>query len=179
MAKVLVPLAEGFEEIEAMTVTDVLRRAGVEVVTVGIPGSLVTGSRKVRVYADRKVDDVNTAEFDALVLPGGYPGYMNLGKSKKIMDMIVTFNKQNKLIGAICAAPTVLAKAGILENKRATCYPGMEKELPYPRSDKVVVDGNIVTSQGPGTAIPFALKLVEILQGQEKAMQVRKDLVYY
>ena len=178
MAKVLVPVAEGFEEIEAVTVIDVLRRAGVDVVTAGIPGSLVVGSRNVRINADKKIDDINPKDFDALALVGGYPGYVNLGKTQRVISFISSFNEERKVIGAICAAPTILAKVGILEDKKATVYPGMEKELPYPRNGKVVVDGNIVTSQGPGTAIPFALKLIELLVNKDKAKAVKKELVY-
>ena len=178
MVKVLIPLAEGFEEIEAVTVIDVLRRAGVNVTTVGIPGSLVVGSRNLRVNADKKLDDIDPEDYEAIVLPGGYPGYVNLGKTQKIMNIITSYNEEKKLIGAICAAPTILAKVGILEDKKATVYPGMEKELPYPRSSKVVVDDHIVTSQGPGTAIEFSLKLIEILVGKDKAKAIKKDLVF-
>ena len=178
MRKVLVPLAEGFEEIEAITIVDVLRRAGITVVTAGIPGSIITGSRKVRINTDARIDDINPDEFDAVILPGGYPGYVNLGKTQKVINIITTFNQQKKLIGAMCAAPTILAKVGILEDKKATCYPGMEKEIPYPRGERVFVDGNIVTSQGPGTAIPFALKIIEILEDREKARAIKKELVY-
>lgn len=178
MVKVLVPLAEGFEEIEATTVIDVLRRAGVDVVTAGIPGSVVKGSRNVQLTTDKKLSDIDPEDFEALVLVGGYPGYVNLGKTQKVMSIITSFNEQQKLIAAICAAPTILAKVGILEDRKATVYPGMEKELPYPRDDKIVVDENIVTSQGPGTAMPFALKLIEILVDKGKAKAVKEDLVF-
>jgi len=178
MVKVLVPLAEGFEEIEATSVIDILRRAGVNVVTAGIPGSLVVGSRNLRVNADTKLSDIDPEDFDAIVLVGGYPGYVNLGKTQKVMNIITSFNEEKKLIAAICASPTILAKVGILEDRKATVYPGMEKELPYPRGDKVVVDEHIITSQGPGTAILFALKLIEVLVGKDKAKAVKKELVF-
>lgn len=178
MVKVLVPLAEGFEEIEAITVIDVLRRAGMDVITAGIPGSLIVGSRNVRLSTDKKIDDIEPDDFDAIVLPGGYPGYVNLGKTQKVINIITSFNAEKKLVAAICAAPTILAKVGILEDRKATVYPGMEKEIPYVRGDKVVVDGNIITSQGPGTAIPFALKLIEVLIGKDKAKAIKKELVY-
>jgi 4-methyl-5(b-hydroxyethyl)-thiazole monophosphate biosynthesis len=178
MVKVLLPLAEGFEEIEAITVVDVLRRAGIDVVTAGIPGSIVTGSRNVQVTTDKKINDIDPDDYEAVVLPGGYPGYVNLGKTQKVIKIITSFNEDKKLIGAICAAPTVLAKVGLLEDRKATVYPGMEKELPYPRNGKVVEDENIITSQGPGTAIDFALKLVERLTDKDKAKAVKKDLVY-
>jgi 4-methyl-5(b-hydroxyethyl)-thiazole monophosphate biosynthesis len=178
MVKVLVPLAEGFEEIEATTVIDVLRRAGVDVITAGIPGSVVRGSRNVQLTTDRKIGDIDPEDFEALVLVGGYPGYVNLGKTQKVMSLITSFNESKKLIAAICAAPTILAKVGILEDKKATVYPGMEKELPYPRGDKIVVDENIVTSQGPGTAMAFALKLIELLVDKRKAKAIKEDLVF-
>ncbi|HDD72652.1 MAG TPA: DJ-1/PfpI family protein, partial [Candidatus Aenigmarchaeota archaeon] len=171
------PLAEGFEEIEAMTSVDVLRRAGFDVVTAGLPGTVVTGSRGVRIFTDKKLEDVNMDEFDALVLVGGYPGYLNLGRSRAVLDAIVNFNSKNKVIAAICGAPSVLAKAGILDEKKATIYPGMEREIPRPRGDRVVVDGNVITSQGPGTAMEFALKIVEVLGGKEKSEKLKRDLV--
>ncbi len=176
--KVLVPLADGFEEIEAIAIVDVLRRAGLDVVMAGLPGTMVRGSRNVKIIADAKMDDVNPDEFDALVLPGGDPGYKNLGQSQKILNMIRDFHSQGKLVCAICASPLVLAKAGILEDKKATVYPGLERDIPKPRGDRVVVDGNIITSQGPGTAIEFALKIVESLLGKDRAEMVRKQIVF-
>lgn len=175
---VIVPLAEGFEEIEALATVDVLRRAGLNTVTVGLPSTMVTGSRNIKVVADKKLDDINLDDFDAIVLPGGNPGYINLGNSNTIMEAIRKFDSEKKIIAAICMAPTVLAKAGILEDRHATVYPGGERQLPRPRDGKVVIDGHIITSQGPGTAIDFALKIVEILMGQEKANDVKHQLVY-
>lgn len=175
--KVMVPLAEGFEEIEAFSVIDVLRRAGIKVDTIGVVGTVMASSHGVRVMVDKKITDVNPDEYDAIVLPGGSPGYINLGKSAKLLEIIKKLNYQDKLIAAICASPSILSKLGLLDNKRATIYPGMEKELPYPRGERVVVDGNIITSQAPGTAIEFALKIVEKLAGKEKALQLRRDLV--
>lgn len=177
MAKVFVPLAEGFEDIEAFTVVDVLRRAGVKVDIIGVPSSQVTSAHGVRIFVDKKITDVNSDEYDGVILPGGNPGYINLGKSSILLEMVKSLNKRGKLVGAICGAPIILAKAGVLNGKRATVYPGMETELPYPRDDKVVVDGNVVTSQAAGTAMEFALKLVEVLAGSSKAEKLRKDLV--
>lgn len=175
--KVLIPLAEGFEEIEASTSIDVLRRAGFEVVTAGIPGTWVTGSGKVRVMADRKMEDVNPDEFDALVLVGGHPGYLNLERSRAVLRAVQGFDRAGKTIGAICAAPSVLARAGILDSRKATIYPGMEREIPMPRPGRVVVDGHIITSQAPGTAMEFALRLVEVMAGEARAAKLRKELV--
>jgi len=175
--KVMVLFADGFEEIEAMTVVDVLRRAGIQVDMVGIVGSSVTGSHGVRMWMNKRLGDVNPAEYDALVLPGGSPGYVNLGRSQAVLNVIKRFDAKRKWIAAICGAPSVLAKAGVMENRRATIYPGMERELPYPRSDRVVVDGHIVTSQGPGTAMEFALKLVELFKGEAEARDLAKRLL--
>jgi len=173
----MLPLAEGFEEIEALTVVDVLRRAGINVDTVGVMGSMVTGSHGVRVMTDKKILEINADEYDGIVLPGGNPGYLNLGRSSKIIEILKKFDAEGKLIAAICAAPSVLAKAGVLEGKKATIYPGMEKELPYPRGERVVIDGKIITSQAPGTAMEFALAIVEFLAGKDRAFQMKRQLV--
>lgn len=176
--KILIPLAEGFEEIEATTVVDVLRRAGMEVVSAGIPGTMIRGSRGMYFKTDKKLDEIEPNEFDMLVLVGGDPGYKNLGRSQSVLKAIADFNSQNKKIAAICAAPTILAKMGILDEKRATVYPGFEKQIPRPRGDRVFVDENIITAQGPGTAMEFALKIVEILLGPESARTLKRELVY-
>jgi protein deglycase len=175
---VLVPMAEGFEEIEAMTVVDVLRRAGIKVTTAGIPGTIVEGSRNVKVLTDTKLDSVVEKDFDALVLVGGSPGYTNLSKSGKVMKIIGDYHRDGKLVAAICGAPTVLAEAGILTNTKATVYPGLEKYIPKPRSEKLIQEGNVITSQAPGTAMDFALKIVEYLAGKETMKNVREQLVY-
>jgi 4-methyl-5(b-hydroxyethyl)-thiazole monophosphate biosynthesis len=177
MAKLFVPFAEGFEEIEALTVVDVLRRAGIKVDMVGVPSSMVTGAHGVKITMDKKLPEVNVDDYDGIILPGGNPGYVNLGRSASLIEMIKKLNMKGKLIGAICAAPSVLAKAGVLENRKATIYPGMEREIPYPRGDRLVVDNNIITSQGPGTAMEFALKIVETLAGSSKALELKKSLV--
>ena len=174
--EVLVPLVDGFEEIEAITIIDVLRRSGINVTTVGMPSTMIKGAHGLQVMADKKFDIVNPRDFDSIVLPGG-PGHQVMLKSEKIVNAVADFDSRGKVIGAICAAPTVLVKAGVLSDKKATIYPGMEKEIPRPRADKVVVDGNIVTSQAPGTAMEFSLKLVEILVGRDKAAQLKRDLV--
>jgi len=173
----MVPLAEGFEEIEALTIIDVLRRAGIKVDTVGVVSTVITGAHRVRVMTDKKLLEIDPDEYDGIVLPGGNPGYINLGRTNKILEILKNFNSSGKLIAAICASPSVLSKAGVLEDKKATIYPGMEKEIPYPRGERVVVDGNVITSQGPGTAIEFALTIVENLVGKEKAIQLKKALI--
>lgn len=176
--EILVPLANGFEEIEAVTVIDVLRRAGMNVVTAGLPGSRIKGSRGMQVMADTRLEQVDPSKFDAIILVGGNPGYINLGRSNKILDMVVKFNLDKKLIGAICAAPSILAQAGILEDRAATICPGMEREIPRPKGKRVIQDDNIITSQGPGTAMEFALKIVETVAGKDKVKLLKEQLVY-
>jgi 4-methyl-5(b-hydroxyethyl)-thiazole monophosphate biosynthesis len=175
--RILVLLADGFEEIEAITVVDVLRRASIEVDTVGITGAWVTGSHGIKVMADKKISEVDVEKYDGIVLPGGSKGVENLARSSKVKEFLEKMNEKGKLIAAICAAPSVLAKFHILDNKRATIYPGMERELPYPRDERVVVDENVITSQGPGTAIEFSLAIVEKLLGREKAWELKDQLV--
>jgi 4-methyl-5(b-hydroxyethyl)-thiazole monophosphate biosynthesis len=175
--KVIIPLVEGFEEIEAATIIDVLRRAGIETHTLGLNTTMVEGSHGIKFSADFRLSDIAFEEYDVLVLPGGDPGYKNLANSNSIMSMIKFFNEKNKLIGAICAAPVVLAKAGVLDSKKATVFPTMEKNIPNPRKGIVIVDKNIVTSPSPGAAIPFALKLVELISGKEKSDSLRTKLL--
>jgi 4-methyl-5(b-hydroxyethyl)-thiazole monophosphate biosynthesis len=175
--KVMVPFAEGFEEVEALTIVDVLRRADIQVDTVGVIGSVINGAHGIRVMVDKRLSEVKQADYDAIILPGGNPGYINLGRSGQLIEMVKKFNSQNKLIGAICGAPSILAKEGLLDNKRATIYPGNEKLLAYPRDKPVVIDGNIITSQGPGTAMEFAIRIVEKLLGTDKALKLKQELV--
>ena len=175
---VIMPLADGFEETEAVTVIDILRRAGIGVTTAALQSSIVESARKIRMMADAKLESVNEKEYDAIVLPGGSLGVENLRKSKRIMKIVQEFHKEGKLVAAICAAPSILAEAGILENVRATIYPGMERSLPKPRGDSVVIDGNVITSQGPGTAMEFSLRLVERLAGREAMNAIREQVVY-
>ena len=174
--KVMVPLADGFEEIEAFTVIDVLRRAGLEVETVGIVGSVIKGASGVRMMVDKRLMEVNSKQYDAIAIPGG-PGYKTLARASKLMDIIKDLNTRQKTIGAICAAPAILAQLGMLDDKRATIYPGMEKQLSYPRGNRVVIDGNIITSQAPGTAMEFSLALVKKLKGNTEALRLKKELV--
>jgi 4-methyl-5(b-hydroxyethyl)-thiazole monophosphate biosynthesis len=173
----MVPLADGFEDIEALTVIDLFRRVGINVDTVGVIGTVITSKSNVRVMVDRKISDVRPDDYDAIVLPGGSQGVQNLGRSSKLVEILKDFNEKDKLIAAICAAPSILAKIGLLDNRKATIFPGMERELPRPRAEKVVVDGNIITSQSAGTAMEFAIVLVEKLVGRPKAAELRKNIV--
>lgn len=174
--KALIILADGFEEIEAFTVIDVLRRANIEVTSAGLMSAVVEGAHKIRTMADKTLSAANLDTFDALILPGG-AGYKNLLNSAAVIKIIQDFNKKNKILAAICAAPCVLAKAGVLDGKIATIYPGMESSLPRPREAKVVVDKNVITSRSPGTAMEFALKLVEVMSTKAASRKVREALV--
>lgn len=174
--KLMVPFADGFDEIEAFSIISVLRGAGINVDMIGVVGGIITGEHGVRVMTDKRLNSTKTNDYDGIVIPGGR-SCKTLAKSKIVLDMIKQFNERGKLIAAICYAPLILAKAGILDNRKATIYPGLEKKLSYPRGDRVVVDGNIITSQGPGTAIEFTLSIVEFLMGKKKADVLRANLV--
>ncbi len=175
--KLMMPLADGFEEIEAFSVISVLRGAGIPIETVGVVGSVIKGGHGVRTMVDKRLNSLELDDYDGIVIPGGTRGCENLNKSKIILDAIKKFNREGKLVAGICAAPKVIAKTGILDNRKATIYPGMERELAYPRGDRVVVDNNIITSQGPGTAIEFALSIVEYLLDEETAKTHEMNLV--
>jgi len=179
MTKVLVPLADGCEELEAVTIIDLLRRGGVEVVTAGLEPGVVKASRGVQLLADTTLDAVLADDFDMVVLPGGMPGAANLKADPRVLALVRRMADAHKYTAAICAAPMVLAEAGVLAGRRATSYPGFLDG----RADVAVVDAPVVqdehvlTSRGPGTAIDFALTLVETLAGREKREQVEAALV--
>ncbi|MBI4549408.1 MAG: DJ-1/PfpI family protein [Candidatus Omnitrophica bacterium] len=178
--KVVIILADGFEEIEAVTPIDVLRRAGLNVRSAGLFGKTVTGSHGLKVEADMTVEEFD-GSADCLILPGGMPGSRHLNESKKVADLVRTMSGSGKWVAGICAAPALaLAPAGVLEGKKATCYPGFENNFSSAvkfSPDRVVVDGNIVTSRGPGTAFDFAFGLVEKLVSKEKADELRKIML--
>ena len=179
MPKVLLPLAIGFEEIEAITVVDILRRAGVEVVMGSLEGLHVKGAHGIEVAADALLCELESKDFDMIVLPGGLPGATNLAKDSKVLSLLQDFDKEKKHIAAICAAPLALKSAGVLKN-HYTCYPSFETHIAhqgYRDASSVVCDANITTSQGPSTAMEFTLKLVEILCGAEIARKLSKDLL--
>jgi 4-methyl-5(b-hydroxyethyl)-thiazole monophosphate biosynthesis len=175
--RVLVPLAEGFEEIEAVTIVDVLRRASIEVVTAALGENPVCGSHGIAVRADGSLDAFPGGEFDAIVLPGGMPGSKTLRADERVLSLVRGMARENKLVAAICAAPIALEAAGVLSGKRATSYPGNELPSAEYVEERVVVDGALVTSRGPGTAIEFALTLVERLKGPEAAQKLRASLL--
>lgn len=180
MKKAYLFLAYGFEETEALTTVDLLRWAGIEVITVSItPNNIISGAHKIPVVSDIKIDESDFCDADAIIIPGGQPGVNNLNACDKIKDIIKTNFENNKLICAICAAPIILGEMGLLKGKKATCYPGNESALKGAvlSNDKVCVDGNIVTSRGVGTAIDFALEIIKILNSEIKAESVKKSIL--
>jgi len=181
MAKVLVPLADGFEEIEAMAIIDVLNRAGNDVVVAGLFDNEVEGANTgLKVLVNTLLKDVNIDDFDMMVLPGGMPGSEHLAKSELVQDFIKKMNENKKLVGAICAAPWALKEAGVLDGKKHTNYPGFEEKTGvdgYIADQKVVVDENVLTSRGPGTAICFALEIVRKLNGEAVYNQLKEGLL--
>jgi 4-methyl-5(b-hydroxyethyl)-thiazole monophosphate biosynthesis len=173
-------LAVGFEEIEAISIVDTLRRAGIEVTIAGLQAGAIEGAHGVKVVPDTTIEQqIEVKKFDAVILPGGNPGYLNLGKDHRVLDAVKNAFELGKIVAAICAAPSVLAQAGILKGKQATIYPGMEHTLTGAKhiDERVVVDGKLVTSQGPGTAVEFGVKLVEILAGEKRARELKDELV--
>jgi len=178
--KIAVHLADGFEEIEAVSIIDVLRRAGLEVVVVSVTGKPeVSGAHQLKIVADTLFERVNYDEIYMIVLPGGMPGAANLDAHAGLKAQIRHFNKENKQLAAICAAPLVYGNLGILEGKQAVCYPGFEKYLKGAEvlSEPVVESGNVITGRGPGTAIKFALKIVEKAVSVEKAELLAKQML--
>ncbi len=181
MAHILVPLAEGFEELEAVTIIDLLRRAGFDVTTAGFDNQPVRASRGTVVIPDTTLEQVQNRDFDLIVLPGGLPGADHLRDHPLLQSMIQRQNEQGKLLGAICAAPRALASAGVLKGKKITCYPQALEEVDHSdfeiTAERVVIDGNLVTSRGPGTAMDFALELIEQLADKALRDSVEAGLV--
>lgn len=182
MSRVCIFLAEGFEEVEALTPVDLLRRAGIEVATVSMNETKeVTGRSQITVVADVLWADSQADTADMLVLPGGQPGVKNLGAHAELTALLKKYAEEGKLLAAICAAPTIFGGLGLLKGKDATCYPGLEDQLlgANALTDKrVITDGNITTSRGAGTSIPFALRIIEILKSKEDADKVAAGIVY-
>lgn len=179
MKKVLMPLAPGFEEIEALAVVDILRRAGAEVIIAGTIKGAIEGRSMIKILADAELDAVANGAFDMIVLPGGAAGTENLKKDERVSKAVRDLFEKGKFVTAICAAPAVLSKTGITKYRTITSHPSVRAELIAAKisDERVVVDGNIVTSQGPGTAVEFAFKLVELLYGPEKVTEVNKGVL--
>ena len=181
MANIAIFLANGFEEIEALTVVDLCRRAGLTIDMVSVTDSLqVIGSHGIEVKADKVIDDLDFDAMDMLVLPGGMPGTTNLENTEKLMENIRAFDSKGKYISAICAAPGVFGRAGLLQGKKACVFPGLEGELKGAdvQMSETTVDGHILTSRGMGTAMAFGLAIVERFCGKETADELGKKVVY-
>ena len=182
MKEVCVFLADGFEEVEALTNVDLLRRAGIKVNVVSVNDSLeAAGANGIKVICDMMFDEIDPESCDMLFLPGGMPGTKNLEAHTALRELIVRFNDEGKKLAAICAAPSVYGKMGLLEGKQAVCYPGFEEFLygaSIPETGSFVTDGNITTSRGAGTAMDLALELITILEGEDKAKEVKESIIY-
>ena len=181
MKRTVMLFAEGFETVEALVVVDILRRGGVEVTMTSITEEeFVRSSQGVNVEMDAVLGEVDVLDYDAVILPGGMPGTLHLGESEAVKKALLAMNDAGKIISAICAAPGVLGKYGLLEGKKACSYPDHEKNLTGATvmREPVVIDGNVITSRGLGTALEFGLRLLEVLESTEKADQIRNAIVY-
>jgi len=181
MAKVYVFFATGFEETEAVIPVDLLRRAEIDVCLTSITGKLeVTGSHGITILTERLYDEVDFSDGDMLLLPGGQPGTTNLSNYEPLCELISEWNREKKRLAAICAAPTVFGKLGLLKGAKATCYPGCEEQLlgAITSTEVVVTDGNITTSRGVGTAIEFAAEIIRLLRDEETAEKIKGNIVF-
>lgn len=182
MSKLGIFMADGCEEIEGLTVVDLVRRAGIEIEMISVSGNdTVTGSHKIAFGTDVKKADADYASYDGIVLPGGMPGTTHLMEDETVNRVIKEFAQDGKLVAAICAAPSVLGNAGLLEGKSATCYPGVEGKLTGANfvTNSVAKDGNIITSRGLGTAIDFAAEIVAYLLDKDAAKSLKESIVYH
>jgi protein deglycase len=180
MMMVAIFFADGFEEIEAVTVYDILKRADVETISVGVGSKNIEGSHGLRVTTDIEISEIDAKTLEMAVLPGGMPGTKNLGDSKKLKEILAKLCVEKKRIAAICAAPSILGSLGLLEDHEAVCYPGFEKYLKGAVLSRkcVITDENITTSKGPGTAVDFGLELVRILKGEKKRNELARSMQY-
>jgi len=181
MSSVLVPLAQGCEELEAVTITDLLTRAGIEVITAGLDAKPVVASRGLTIIPSSSLEKMSDRLFDMVILPGGLPGANHLRDNKTLQSMLKNHAQNDRYIAAICAAPKALVQAGLLENRKISCYPGSLDEVELTNTEltgrAVEIDGKVITSRGPGTAMDFALSLIELLEGKDKKREVEKGLV--
>lgn len=183
MKRVVVPVAHGFEEIETVTVVDILRRAGVSVTIAGVEGgappAAVEGRTGIKLVPDVTIDKVEATDFDMIVLPGGLKGAQTLAKDTRVARLLPLFQEGERYIAAICAAPTVLAAHGMIAGRRLTSHPSVKEQLTGAVYDegRVVIDGRLVTSRGPGTAMEFAMALVEILMGRKKVEEINQGVL--
>ncbi|MCX5633914.1 MAG: DJ-1/PfpI family protein [Phycisphaerae bacterium] len=178
--KVLIAVADGIEELEGITIIDCLRRVGADLTIASVQKCEIITARKVKITADCLITDCIDKTYDLIALPGGMPGAENLRDSRELTEMLKKQKESGRLYAAICASPAIVfAHHGLLAGKKATCYPGMENKLPDTSAvnQRVVIDGNCVTSQGPGTALEFSLKLVELLFGKQKSEELAKAML--
>jgi len=179
MNRTCILLAKGFEEIEALTVVDVLRRLDIECIMCSIDSLEVTGAHRITIVADRLMNEMNFKDYGAVILPGGMPGAANLKADRRVISLIREFDKAGKLIAAICAAPIVLKEAGIIKGRTITSFPGIREELKdsHYGEDSIVQDKNILTSRGPGTAFKFAFKIAENMLDINTVNQVKRSMM--
>ena len=179
MAKIILPISNGFEEIEAISIIDVCRRANIKVTIAAVEDLTTIGAHNIKIQADCKIEDISSDDFDMIVLPGGLPNAFTLADNEKVQSLLKEFKLKNKKIGAICAAPYALHKADVL-NENFTCYPSFENKIKidgYHKNDAIVIDNNVITSQGPATAMIFALEIVNILCSEEIYTDVKNGLL--
>ena len=177
---VYILLGTGFEEVEAIAPCDILRRGGVEVALTGVNGAAVTGGHGIEVRCDLQLSEVDREKLEMVVLPGGLGGVQSMLESPEVMDLVSWAWRENRLVAAICAAPTILARLGISDGKHCVCYPGMEDQMGTAKMEQqsAVRDGSLLTGRGPGAALDFGLLLLEALKGADVAAQVRAGMVY-
>lgn len=177
--KVAIFFGTGYEEIEALAVVDVLRRADIQITMVGVNGDRVTSSRGITICMDKKIEDIVIDDYDMLVLPGGIPGVDNLYANSTLTQTIKNFKMQNKWLAAICAAPSILGKLGVLQQEKATCYPGFEDTLDGCEyiDQSVVCSNHIITAKGAGVSLDFAFKILEVIKGKEVVEGLRKGMM--
>ena len=179
MSKIVIPISNGFEEIEAISIIDICRRANIEVVIAGVEALETIGAHNIKVTADCKIEEVKENDFDLIVLPGGLPNAFTLADNEHVQRLLKEFKVSDKYIAAICAAPYALHKAEVL-NKDYTCYPSFEQKIVpenYISNQNVVKDGNVITSRGPATAMEFGLEIVKLLKGDETYEELREGLL--
>ncbi len=179
MAKIIIPISNGFEEIEAISIIDICRRANIEVTIAGVENLETIGAHGIKIISDTNIENISSDDFDMIVLPGGLPNAFTLAENEKVQSLLKEFKEKNKKIGAICAAPYALHTAGVL-NENFTCYPSFENKIKldgYHSKDAVVIDSNVITSRGPATAMTFALEIVNILCGEEIYINVKSGLL--
>jgi len=179
MAKIIIPLATGFEEIEAVSIIDICRRANIEVIIAGVDDVTVTGANGITIVTQISIEAISSKSIDMIVLPGGAEGTNILASNKTVQSLLKEFKKKDKFISAICAAPYALHKAGVL-NQNYTCYPSFEKNIRakgYEEASDIVIDGKVLTSRGPGTAMCFALEIVKILTNDHTYISVKNGLL--